>query len=696
MMRDHFCSVRVGILLAVAGLAAPCFAAPVNDNRANATPIVLGASYPGTTVTGTNEGGLGASCGGSATSPDVWYRFDATSTTGVTVSTCGAASFDTVLTAFQAGAGATLGTELVCLDDGSGCGTQTTIEFGATAGNTYWIRVSGYNGATGTFTLATSQSVPPPPTPFAHPTQSAPPGGMPSLPPTPARTSGPDVTVGNLSDTAYYGGGTAWMADSTSAGLAQNIYSYAVGTDSWNIGDRPVEWQSSNQLHPVIGQQMYRWKNGRLEQIGMSWLKHGFASTNSGGFPDMGACDSPPSGGAQLGVNCSDLYGSGLNGGRSYLGPRFEVNPTTGVYTYPWNTLVGTYSNTDVVARRIAVDLEDIRGDTNTGAYYLVDCNYTTQDDAQWGNGRNNYSARMLQAGTLFNTSSVGFIGSTYRRTTALELWARMDPTVTLGAVDMVEQTMNVTDKWRPWTSAVPDAIILPSNQWVTSVKNQNTRYLVGSKAINNGNGTWDYEYAVMNLNSRRAGGSFAVRVPAAPTTDIGFRAPKYHSGERILNNPWTNNGGAAGAVKWAVDPVTKSYTVPGMASSVVFNPNALGYGTMYNFRFRSSAAPTTGSARLGLFRAPNATGFQGNSLAITGIKVPTVCTADLGGQGGLPGPDGTLDNNDFIVFIDAFFNEDMLMADIGSQGGVASPDNALDNNDFIIYIDAFFDGCGV
>ena len=31
---------------------------------------------------------------------------------------------------------------------------------------------------------------------------------------------------------------------------------------------------------------------------------------------------------------------------------------------------------------------------------------------------------------------------------------------------------------------------------------------------------------------------------------------------------------------------------------------------------------------------------------------------ADLGVPGGLPGRDGLLDNNDFIAFIDAFFNQ--------------------------------------
>jgi len=45
---------------------------------------------------------------------------------------------------------------------------------------------------------------------------------------------------------------------------------------------------------------------------------------------------------------------------------------------------------------------------------------------------------------------------------------------------------------------------------------------------------------------------------------------------------------------------------------------------------------------------------------AVVGIADATAssgCVADLGVQGGVPGHDGVLDNNDFIVFIDAFFS---------------------------------------
>jgi hypothetical protein len=80
----------------------------------------------------------------------------------------------------------------------------------------------------------------------------------------------------------------------------------------------------------------------------------------------------------------------------------------------------------------------------------------------------------------------------------------------------------------------------------------------------------------------------------------------------------------------------------------------------------------------------------------VTGAAALTVnacCPADVGMQSGLPGADGRLDNNDFVVFIDWFFNAD-TRADRGSQGGSAGADGTLDNNDFVVFIDQFFASC--
>ena len=58
-----------------------------------------------------------------------------------------------------------------------------------------------------------------------------------------------------------------------------------------------------------------------------------------------------------------------------------------------------------------------------------------------------------------------------------------------------------------------------------------------------------------------------------------------------------------------------------------------------------------------------------------------------------ISGQDGALDNNDFIVFIDMFFNADSG-ADMGIQGGLPGSDGIFDNNDFIAFINWYFTGC--
>ncbi|MDP1660806.1 MAG: GC-type dockerin domain-anchored protein [Phycisphaerales bacterium] len=50
-------------------------------------------------------------------------------------------------------------------------------------------------------------------------------------------------------------------------------------------------------------------------------------------------------------------------------------------------------------------------------------------------------------------------------------------------------------------------------------------------------------------------------------------------------------------------------------------------------------------------------------------------------------------DNNDFVVFIDLFFNQQPA-ADMGRQGGLLGSDGLFNNNDFVVFIDQFFAGC--
>ncbi|MFT3684573.1 MAG: GC-type dockerin domain-anchored protein [Phycisphaerales bacterium] len=79
--------------------------------------------------------------------------------------------------------------------------------------------------------------------------------------------------------------------------------------------------------------------------------------------------------------------------------------------------------------------------------------------------------------------------------------------------------------------------------------------------------------------------------------------------------------------------------------------------------------------------------------IAVPGFTPPQCGPSDIGRTGGAEGHDGLLNNNDFIVFVARFFNNDMR-DDVGRAGGLSGSDGMLDNNDFIAFITSFFNGC--
>ena len=97
----------------------------------------------------------------------------------------------------------------------------------------------------------------------------------------------PDVIVGDLHELSRYG----------STG---GITGYSVGTVSCNLGSCWLNWISNNAEHPVIGQTMFRLKDGRFEQIGQSWLKHGFTALHEQRVLQL-VHAVPPSGGSSRG-----------------------------------------------------------------------------------------------------------------------------------------------------------------------------------------------------------------------------------------------------------------------------------------------------------------------------------------------------------------------------------------------------------
>ncbi|MDZ4831725.1 MAG: hypothetical protein SGJ09_16200 [Phycisphaerae bacterium] len=435
-----------------------------------------------------------------------------------------------------------------------------------------------------------------------------------------AASSGPDVVVGALPNVSKYG-------------TVDGISAYALGTTSCNVGDSILLWCDTNVAglctktqHPVIGQNLYRVMSGRVEQIGMSWLKHGFCALSEN---LCNTCQVDPFGCDALGIGCSDPYDSSLNGSQGGLGPRSQVNASTGIFPYPFTAPAAPAT----IGRRMQVPIADLVPADNPGALYFGEGHYVTADDAAANNDNNNASYRRMTVGALTSGSyTLAFTGSTVQQTAGIYAWKAHglglntpDPSVTNVEIDVAGDG----------------------------------RFVVAYKASDNGNGTWHYEYAVYNMNSDRSGQSFSVPVPdGVVLTNVGQHLVNDHSGEPYSTDPWTftNSGGVA---TWSTQTFAENQ-----------NAHALRWGTMFNFRFDADQPPVATSGTIALFKSGAAANPTVALLGPDSACAPadincdgTVDGADLAsllGAWGTSGPgdlngDGTVDGADLATLLGAW-----------------------------------------
>jgi hypothetical protein len=348
----------------------------------------------------------------------------------------------------------------------------------------------------------------------------------------------PDVTVADIHQTKRHG-------------AVGDITAFSIGTVSCNEGTCWLSWIRDDNRHPVIAQNMFRLKDGRFEQIGQSWLKHGVnALSQTFCSPDCIATD-----GSHLGVNCSDPYSAAFNGQQTRLGPKFEVNASTGDFPYPATDQTNTGS---AIYKRLQVHNDDLDPVLNPSALYFVEGQYVHRDDAAAGRSTNNVSWRPIQVNENAGEFDIALSGITFTQEPAVRAWTINDPTVVESILDLAGDG----------------------------------RFIVLAKTTSLGAGQWNYEYAVQNLTSHRSARRFAVPVPpGTDVTAIGFHDVDYHSGEPFDGTDWTG-AVAGGFVEWATDD---------FATNV--NANALRWGTLYNFRFDSDRAPDFGDVEIELFR---------------------------------------------------------------------------------------------
>ncbi len=120
-----------------------------SDSCEGATPVGQG-SVSGCTDHCTMDGA--SPCGtGSPVGPDIWFSYTAPATGPVTINTQGS-SLDTILSVHN-GCPGTQANTMVCNDDFAAPQRWSKVTAGVVAGHTYLIRIAGYGGSVGNFTL---------------------------------------------------------------------------------------------------------------------------------------------------------------------------------------------------------------------------------------------------------------------------------------------------------------------------------------------------------------------------------------------------------------------------------------------------------------------------------------------------------------------------------------------------------------
>jgi hypothetical protein len=350
-----------------------------------------------------------------------------------------------------------------------------------------------------------------------------------------------DVGLGNIANITEVAHDGTYPAGTAAISMA---------TTACNFGDTDVPWHAPMAVdHPTIAMALYRETDGRLEQIGTSWMKHGFYALSNN---DCSTCQHH-SDGSFLGVGCSDTYGVMNNSDRNYLGPRKEIEPYKSIWTCTGSHFSG--GQPDCTRRHggsghgpLDHRLVALDADLNLpGATYYYEGYYLVQDDADKSNNIGSRVCTMSWDGSVWNFATPQ-VNNPLVPGATIQRFGNLRTTVAVGAGDG-----SVT------------LAVLP-------------------KQIGGG---YHYEYALFNFDSDRQIRSITIPIGADSTIrNIGF-----HDSDADPTNDWQvtlENG----TIRWETDTYGN-------------NPDAhaLSFGMMYNFRFDSDAPPVAIDATLGVFK---------------------------------------------------------------------------------------------
>lgn len=336
-----------------------------------------------------------------------------------------------------------------------------------------------------------------------------------------------------------------------------------------NLGEADVPWiakfeentvypYAPNDQHPYLVWSLYRLHQGRVEQLGVSGVKHAFNTVNLHCDLDCEYIKVNTNSGDVLGPGCEDVYGASTNDMNSAMGPRGEIVASQGAFTstdsfFDSNDDGAQDHESEEFENRLLVEEAALLA---PNARYFVDAWYLVQCDADIWNSMGFREVAPVADGDgwLFP-----FVGS-FEQGPAIDRWVAEG-----SGGNLVSDHAVVTVASESPEAACPEG--MPQGH---------ARLLVRVERLAGG---YHFIYALQNYDIDR--GIDGIEIPLADGASAGGMS-----------------FGGPGAENW-------SGSLDESNDRIEFAPQAggepLGWATLHRFEFITSASPAHGTISLAL-----------------------------------------------------------------------------------------------
>jgi hypothetical protein len=316
-----------------------------------------------------------------------------------------------------------------------------------------------------------------------------------------------------------------------------------------NVGTANVPWQvkfSGNQppyntaQHPFLVWSLYRLAGGRIEQLGISDVKHAFLTVNVN--CDEGACND----GDILGLGCEDVYGENSNESPESLSFRDEITAHSGTWQSQGSHFDQNGDNVQdhpefnpdpPFAHRMLVQEADL---ATAGAQYFIEAWYLVRDDIDIFN-----SMGYRRVVPSFDGGSWSFsLPNAFQQGSALNAWVDPDAPGAGNANVVFDTTVG--------------------------------KFRLAVRTTSLGGGQWRYDYALANHDFDRQIGRMSIPLFGSTAGAFYFRDHDQNAG-----NDWST----------LVTPSSITWTKAA--------GKGLDWGETFNFGFVSNSPPAVADAGL-------------------------------------------------------------------------------------------------